>query len=167
MGWTEHIYGDENNVGLIRVLSKRVGILSKIRRFTTPKNFIPFLNGILMSKLFYGITAWGCVSGIPGQPDNSRAGFTKRDLLRLQAVQNKAVRLIHYRDRLTPTRELLKEANILSINQYIAYQVLTQTFKIKDSHLPEYHYGRLFDENYRLSRTRSDNMKRVDFRLNI
>ena len=77
------------------------------------------------------------------------------------------MRLIHYRDRQTPTKELLKEANILSINQYIAYQILVQTFKIKSSHLPEYHYGRLFDEECRLSRTRIDNMRRVDFRLNI
>ena len=111
--------------------------------------------------------AWGCVSGIPGQPDNSRAGFTKRDLLRLQAVHSKAVRLIHYSDRMTPTKELMKATNMLSINQYIAYQIIMHTFKIKVSQLPEYHYRRLFDEEYRPSRTRTDGMKRIDFRLDI
>ena len=87
--------------------------------------------------------------------------------MRLQALHNKAVRLINFRDKRTPTKYLLKEANILSVNQSIAYQILVQTFKIKASREPKYHFRRLFDEEGRLSRTRTDNMRRVDFRLNI
>ena len=120
-----------------------------------------------MSKLVYGISAWGCVSGIPGQTEDSRSGFSWKDLRRLQSLLNKAVRLIFRRDPFTPTKELLGETGQLSVNQCIAYHILTQTFKIKLSQQPEYHFRRLFEKDGRNSRTNPDNIKRIDFRLNI
>ena len=81
-------------------------------------------------------------------------------------MQNKAVRLIYYRDRYTPTKSILKETNQLSINQMIAFQILVQTYKIKVSHKPDYHFQRLFS-NEQNSRLRSMNQVRVDFKLNI
>ena len=120
-----------------------------------------------MSKLLYGICAWGCVSGIPGQMNDYRAGFSKRDLLRIQALQNRAVRLVHFRDTSISTRELLKEVNQLSVNQNIAYHILLQTYKIKSSQQPAYHFKRLFSPENRYTRTRSETIiRRVDFRLN-
>ena len=127
----------------MRTLSKRVGLLAQLRKFMNPKKFISIFNGIFMSKLVYGITAWGHIAGIPGQMSDFRAGINKRDILRLQAIQNKAIRLFYYRDRYFPTKQILKESGQLSINQLIAYQISVQTFKIRMSQKPEYHYHRL------------------------
>ena len=110
----------------------------------------------------WAITVWGNVRGIAGQPETQRSGLTKRDLKRLQSLQNKAIRLIHNRDRYTPTKELLDEANQLSINQSIAYHIILQTFKIKLSKLPKYQYEWLFTEVQRNSRLRTDHLKRVE-----
>ena len=96
--WQNHLYGNSENVGLMRTLGQRIGILSKIRKYiTNPKRFLPFVSGLFTSKLIYGITAWGSVFGIPGQLDDSRSAFPKKDLLRLQSLQNKAIRIVFYR----------------------------------------------------------------------
>ena len=110
---------------------------------------------------------WGNIFGIPGQADDKRTAFPKKDLLRLQCLQNKAIRLIYMRDRSTPTSQLLKEANQMSVNQLIAYHMVLQTYKINASHQPEYHYDRLFEKKTKAYDTRSSNLKRVEFRLNI
>ena len=166
LSWSNHLYGDANNCGLLRTLSKRVGLLAQLRKYVKPDKFLSILNGLFMSKLTYGITAWGHITGIPGQMSEFRAGITKRDILRLQSIQNKAVRLNYYRDRSFPTKQLLKESHQLSINQLIAYHISVQTFKIRLSKKPEYHYHRLFKEDTN-TRTRSDNIRRVEFRLNL
>ena len=123
-----------------------------------------------MSKLLYGITAWGAISGIPGCPGDYRAGISKRDLSRLQSLQNKALRLINWSDRSTPTKTLLQDSNMLSINQLIAFHILVQSFKIKLSKKPDYHYKRLFNnekKNEQITKTRSNFTRRVEFRLNL
>ena len=125
------------------------------------------MSGLFTSKLIYGITAWGSVFGIPGQTEDSRSAFPKKDILRLQTLPNKAIRMLFYRDRRTPTKDLLKEANQLSVNQLIAFHILLQTFKIKVSQQPSYHYHRLFEIKNNKYETRSSNIKRVEFRLNI
>ena len=102
MEWNHHIYGNEEELGLLRTLSKRIGILSKIRKFVEPKRFTSFYNSIFISKLSYGITAWGSVSGIPGRREEARAGLTKRDLQRIQSLQNEASCLFHNRDKYFP-----------------------------------------------------------------
>ena len=124
---------------------------TKIRRYTNSRTFIHFFYGVFMSKILYGIAAWGCVSRVPGQPDIQRCGigFTKRDILRHQALQNKALRLINHSDLCTPTRALLKETKQLSINQHIAYHIILQTYKKRVSRLPEYYHERLFEEDRR------------------
>ena len=113
-----------------------------------------------MSKCLYGITAWGYVTGIPSQVSEFRSGITKKDILRLQTIHSKAVRLINYHDIYTPTKKLLKETKQLTINQLIAYHMLVQTYKISVSKMPEYHYERLFSENNEF-RTRSENKSRI------
>ena len=163
--WYPHLYGDSENMGLIRTLSQRVGILTKLRKFTKPKQFVPLLNGIFMSRLLYGITAWGCVSGIPGCPNDYRSGFTKQDLLRIQALQNKALRLINWSDSSLSTKSLLQQSNMLSVNQLIAYHILVQSYNIKISQKPDYHFQRLFKCDKKA--IRSKDINRVEFRLNV
>ena len=166
LDWSNHLYGDDNNKGLIRTLNQRIGILKQLRRFMNPKSFISMLNGIFYSKLTYGLTVWGSVSGIPGQIYHSKAGLTKLDIQRLQSIQNKAVRLINYHDRYVSTKRLLRDTNQLSINQLTAYNIALLTYKIKISQKPEYHFRRLFKTNID-PRTRSENLNLVDFKKNI
>ena len=116
LSWSNHLYGDESNLGLVRILNQRIGILRQLRRFMSPKTFIPMLNGLFYSKLTNGLTVWGNVSGIPGSANQSKAGLTKLDIQRLQSIQNKALRLINYHDRYVSTRKLLKDTNQLGIN---------------------------------------------------
>ena len=37
--WKNHLYGDNDNLGLMKELSKRLGMLRKLRRFLTQKKF--------------------------------------------------------------------------------------------------------------------------------
>ena len=124
-----------------------------------------------MSRLLYGISAWGAISGIPGCPKDYRAGITKRDLSRLQSLQNEALILINWRDRSAPTKTLLRDSKFLSINQLITFHILLQVFKIKLSKKLEYHYKRLFntmkENEEQATKTRSNNCKQVEFLLNI
>ena len=167
MDWKNHIYGNDDDIRLLRKLSQQIGILKRIRNYVTPKRFMTLLQGLFYSKLYYGITVWGSVSGIPGQPKGFRTGFPKTDLRRIQSLQNKALRLLHWRDMTTPTRDLLKETNQLSVNQTIAYHILIQTHTIRTTEQPNFHYLRLFSTDEETPKTRSGNMKRVEFRLNI
>ena len=113
-----------------------------------------------------GHGAWGSFTGIPGIFQKNRAGLAKRDIKRLQSLQNKVLRLVDYKDIYTPTRELLKTTKQLSVNQLIAFHIGKQTYKIQKSEKPDYHFERLFDKNFQPTRTRPDNIKRIDFRLN-
>ena len=76
--WSSYLYGNDSDIGLLRTLSKRVGMLTQLRKYMNPKSFVSVLNGIFMSKMIYGITAWGYVSGIPGRISEFRAGIMKK-----------------------------------------------------------------------------------------
>ena len=91
----------------------------------------------------------------------------KRDIQRLQSLLNKALCLIHYQDMSISTKDLLRETNQLSINQLIAYRILIQTYKIKETKQPKYHFERLFRNETEASRTRSCCTERIEFKLNI
>ena len=65
LNWKNHLYGDEDNTGLLKQLSQRIGMLRKMRNFVTGAIFKTVLNGIFNSKLIYGITVYGGVWGLP------------------------------------------------------------------------------------------------------
>ena len=54
--WKEHIYGDGENIGPLKNLSKRIGILKRLRRFIPNNKFKQIISGIFTSKLIYCIT---------------------------------------------------------------------------------------------------------------
>ena len=53
--WSNHLYGDHENEGLIPGLSKRLGMLIKLRKFMTNQKFSKIVEGIFTSKLIYGM----------------------------------------------------------------------------------------------------------------
>ena len=68
--WKHHLHGNEENLGLLKDLSKQIGMLRKLRNNLPEVRFKMLLSGLFTSKLIYGMTAWGTVWGswreIPG-----------------------------------------------------------------------------------------------------
>ena len=170
--WKNHLHGDEENPGLLKELSKRIGILKRLRKFVSIPKFKMIVNGIWNSKLLYGLTAWGSVWGPDGKLmnlDQNSINLKKKDMMKLQVLQNSTLRLTLKRKYGTPTSTLLSEANVLSVNQLVAYNMVVQVYKVQKSRQPAYHYHRLFGnlEENQPAGTRSISRKnlRVDFKL--
>ena len=58
--WKAHLYGDEDNEGLVPQLSKRVGILKQLAKYMSKQRLKQFAAGILYSKLSYCACFWKC-----------------------------------------------------------------------------------------------------------
>ena len=160
-----HVYGDEENKGLLKQLSSRVGILKKLSKNLPLARLKLIYDGLFNSKLVYGITVWGRVWQIPGSLDEDLASrtsssITKEDVRKMQVLQNKCLRLVTDSDYRTPTSILLQKTNSLSVHQLMAHLSLTQVYGIHKSKLPPYHYKRLFGTaqriEFNLSQARSN-----------
>ena len=145
--WKHHIFGDEDNSGLIKDLSKRIGICKQLRKYMPNSKFKQVVTGIFTSKLIYGITVWGGVWGLYEQENNVNTSISKEAMRKLQVCQNKILRLLTGLDYETPTKVLLEKTNQLSVHQLVAYHTACQLYKISKSQLPAYHFNRLFRKN--------------------
>ena len=79
--WKHHLHGVDENVGLLKQLSMRVGML---------KNLAKVISGLFQSKLIYCITVWGSL--IPGSRDEQNrlsSSLTEEDVRKLRVLQNK------------------------------------------------------------------------------
>jgi hypothetical protein len=140
-----HVYGDDDNTGLFKQLSQRVGMLKRLKKFMIPARLKMVMDGISGSKLAYGMTVWGRVWQIPGEDEDMRSlTLTKEDIRKLQVLQNKCLRLITNCDYKTPTKVLFQKTNRLSVHQQIAQLSLSQVHSIYYTRSPAYHYQRLF-----------------------
>ena len=167
INWSNHLYGDTENEGLIAGLSKRVGMLKNLKKYMTNEKLSKIIEGIFTSKLIYGMNVWGGLWDIPGTIDNTiRTSITKNDLKRLQVLQNKTMRMETDMDYKTPTAELLRRTRKLSVHQMIAYSTAVQVFNISRNYEPKYHYERLFRPTQDIE-TRSLHINRVNYRLSL
>ena len=94
--WKHMLYGNESELGLIKQLSKRVGMLRRIRQYMPSDKFRMVANSMFNSKLIYCITVWGAVWNLPGVMDDqvrSITSISKEDMRRLQVLQNTVLRL--------------------------------------------------------------------------
>ena len=53
MSFKNHLYGDEENEGLVSQLSKRAGIIFKLSKQVPADKLTPFVEGIFHSKFNY------------------------------------------------------------------------------------------------------------------
>ena len=138
--WKNHLYGDDENEGLIPQLSKRIGILKKLSLKMSKERLKLFVSGIFYSKLSYCLPVFGNVLGLESYKEvNSRyPSFTFSDNSRLQVLQNKVNRLLTDSQYRTPTSELLEKTDSLSIQQMIAFQTMMMMQKILQSKKPTY-----------------------------
>ena len=145
--WKSHLHGDEENAGLIPSLSKRIGVLKRLRKYIPDHRFKQICSGLFTSKVCYCINLWGAIWDIPGtmevQPGN-KTSITKKDMKQLQVLQNKTMRLQTRDDIRTPTSTLLKKTRQLSIHQMVAHHTSVQVYNIAKHREPKYHYNRLF-----------------------
>ena len=168
--WRNHLEGDDDNQGLLPLLSKRVGILRRLRMYLPDTRFRMIVNGLFNSKLIYGITVWGGVWGLQGYDEETRKGiaFTKEDLRKLQVLQNKVMRLMTGMDPDTSTAQLCSLTNQLSVHQLTAYHSVNQVHKIYYKQKPSYHYNRLFGQRHDITTRGVASMQaRVDFDLSL
>ena len=88
-----------------------------------------FVDGILMSKIRYTIQVANNIWGFEPLREKTRRYnlFTKRMLLRIQSIQNEAMRIqLNEMNQMTPTVELLKRTNKLSIHQMMVQTMIMQ-----------------------------------------
>ena len=171
LNWKNHLYGDDENIGLVKQLSQRIGMLKQVRKYVSSAVFKMILNGLFNSKLIYGITVYGGVWGLPGilneDPINSTS-ISKEDMRKLQVLQNSALRLLYRKPRETPVSSLLREANQMSVHQLVAYHTASQTYKIYKNQEPAYHHMRLFgNTDVQTTRSVTNLETRVDFNLSL
>ena len=128
--WKNHLYGDSDNLGLLKQLSQRVGMLKRLRKFILQNKFKMALDGIFTSKLIYGITVWGGIWGLPGSLDETNrksTSITKEDMRKLQVLQNSALRTQTGSRYDVPTATLLSKTGQLSVQLVIPLSPHFQT----------------------------------------
>ena len=59
--WKNHLYGDNENDGLVQQLVKRIGMLKKLSTYTNKENIKYFADGLFYSKLSYCLPVFGNV----------------------------------------------------------------------------------------------------------
>ena len=167
--WKSHLHGDSENPGLLKDLSKRIGMLKQLRKHLPAARYKMIISGIFTSKLTYGINAWGSVWGTSTQyqeiPQNSIT-LRKDDMRKLQVLQNSTMRLLLQKPYDTPTTSLLEQSGTLSVNQTVAMNMISQVWKIQECQQPSYHYDRLFGR-LAASKTRTRSVTSLDSRINF
>ena len=115
------------------------------------------------------MTVWGGIWGLKSQKNCERRnmGITKEEMRRLQVLQNKTLHLISGLGYDTSTKSLVETCNSLSVHQLVVYHTACQTYKIRGSKYPEYHYNRLFSNINHKSRHSRNEISRVDFNLSL
>ena len=92
-----YIYGDEENQGLLKQLSTRVGMLKKINEYMPFARLKQLMEGMLSSKLMYGMTFWGRMWQIPGSMDEDGKSRMSPSIAKEAPVPPKQVSVCCYR----------------------------------------------------------------------
>ena len=141
LSWNAYLYGGQQTVGLVSKLSQRIGMLTRLKKYMSRKQYKNMCDGLFMSTLLYCLPLFVNTWGLPSMDDTIRKSqsFTKEDCRRLQVLQNRVIRSItNNRLNHTSTVDLLDEANVLSINQLGAYHTLVTVKRMFMSGKPKY-----------------------------
>ena len=146
-------------------------MLSRLANLVPKERFKSLVHGLFFSKLRYGLALMGNVRGtkpmfLSFQETNIRHNsFTKANLNALQVLENKILRLITGGNYDTPIKDMLEESDLLSVNQLIAFTIITTVFKIKTSQKPLYLAKRLgFCQQETVKRTQRNHQ---DIKFNL
>ena len=142
--WKDHLYGDGVNQGLIPQLSQRVGILRQLSKVASNEKLRNIAQGLFYSKLFYCLPLFVNTWGIDTYKEgiSRHYSFTKKDLHKLQVLQNQVSRLLINRGPLhecyLSTAELLKLSGDLSVHQLGAVSTICLMKRVLMSGKPSY-----------------------------
>ena len=144
--WTTFLHGNklagkDNIIGLLPKLSQRVGMLTRLSKYLSRRQFKAACDGLFTSCLLYWLPLYSNVWGIATMDDTHRRSpsFSKADCRKLQVMQNKILRLrCGIADRNIPTNDLLDATGDMSVHQLGAYQTLVTVFRVLRSGKPEY-----------------------------
>ena len=168
--WKHHLYGDENNQGLVQQLSGRIGIMKLLKKSMSNEKLAYFANGIFYSKLNYCLAVFGNVFNLDKykEEDNRYQSYTKTDNQRLQVLQNKLNRVLLNAADQTPTAELLEASGSMSIQQLIAYQTVVMAYKVMKTEKPVHLHQKLQSHRSGHSlRDRSEYMQQPSYKLSL
>ena len=125
--WNIYLHGNDKTgsdkiIGLLTKLSQRVGILTRLSKILTQKQFKSISNGIFTSKLLYCLPLFSNIwdKNIEGR----FSAFSKGDLNKIQILQNKVLWLMCKKDKYTPVSTLLNKCKEMSVNQLGAFHTL-------------------------------------------
>jgi len=107
-----------------RSLNWQIGNLHRIRRFLDFDACSSAVRTLILSRLDYCCTIFN--------------GINKKDLHRLQKLQNRAARLIFMKPKCTHTSPLIRDLHWLPVAERIQFRTLVQTYKLLKSSSPEY-----------------------------
>jgi hypothetical protein len=140
MTWKHHLYGDDENEGLIPQLSNRIGILRKLSSRMSQERLKLFASGLFYSKLSYCFKLFGNVFGLEKykEVNNKYQSFTTSDNNKLQVLQNTLNRMLTGVVYNTTTSDLIEQTDSLSVQQMIAFQTMVLNYKIIRSKNPTY-----------------------------
>ena len=100
----EHLSFDEHIKKLIPKLSRAVGMLARIRHYVPFSTLKNIYNSLFQSHLIYGLQVWI---------------HSKNELInKVQILQNKAQRIIHFKDHRHSATPLFKDSGVLKIRDY-------------------------------------------------
>ena len=185
MTFREHLYGEQwrenkedNHQGLIPQLAKRIGILRRLVHLMPPHTFKMVSQGLFDSKMLYCLQLFGNTWRTLQTDETNRrfAAFTKTDNQKLQVLQNMLMRMMTRLPAQTPTVQLTKAADKLSVHQLTAYTTLLTVHKTMTRGQPHYSYEKLIpkyqgctDENAmgRIAPRRQENTLRADCNLTL
>ena len=105
-------------------LDQRIGVLQRLKYEFSRKNLKMLADGLVMSKLRYGISVY---SQVRLQENDPQIGLIQK----LQVKQNKAMRIVLKKRRIDKisTKSLLEEMGWLSVNQMSCKNILTDVWK--------------------------------------
>ena len=94
MTWKDHLYGNNENKGLIPKLSQRANYIWKLSRVMPKERLNILAEGIFFSLLNYCIEVYGNVWGLVTYDDQNRhsPALRKEDVMKLQVLVNKVLR---------------------------------------------------------------------------
>ena len=145
LGWKPHIYGDENNLGLIQKLAQRVGIIRKLANKMSRQRLRILAEGFFYSTIKYCIQVYGNVFGLKTYKIGGTrySSFTVAANNDLQVLQNKLNRILLNKYKDISTEELCRQTDSLSVQQMIAVSTMTTAVKILKTKKPSFLYSRL------------------------
>ena len=120
----------EGSKCLLNQLTTRLTALKKLVKVSDRKFSLNLANGLFMSKLLYGIQAWGLAP--------------KYLLNKIQVLQNKAARVVQgYKSYKLSTTDLLKNMKWLNIEHLIILNISILVHGIINTGEPSYFYERI------------------------